>query len=127
MRTKLLTGLAAVAGVLLLNGTAAAQNYTSKPIDTNALIVQPTDTATNIFSGTVKYVSRAVGSTIESNGFVKTINNLLGRTPSPQQTTQVGSNLPLPNLYQSTRYPSVIKPATPTTQIFGQSVGTTGR
>lgn len=112
-----------LAATLLTAHLSSAQNLKFKPVDTDLGIVQPVETATNIFSGTARYVSRAIADTIDSNGFVKTLNNLLGRTPDPKQTTQFGSNLPMPGLYQSTRYPNSFKPATPTTMQYGQSFG----
>ena len=115
---RLLLAAAAAA----LTATCANAQLRNVPVDTNQFIVQPTDTATNIFTGTARYVSRAVANTIDNNGFIKTINNLLGRTPDPKQTTQLNSNLPLPNLYQSTNYPNSFTPAMPTTSQFGQSI-----
>ena len=110
-------------------GAASAQGLTytpigssAKPIDPQQLVVQPTETATNIFSSASRYVSRVVAGTIESNGFVKTINNLLGRTPATPVTTQAGySRLPDPRTYQSSGYVNSFQPAMPTTQQFGQT------
>ena len=113
-------GLGALCAVLAASSPARAQ-LQNKVIDTNALIVQPADTATNIFSATAKYVNRAVASTIDSDGFVKTINNLLGRRSDPKRTTQ-DNGLPLPGSYQSTQYKNSFIPAMPRTQQFGQSV-----
>lgn len=124
MRRLLAAGALAVVGLLGTADTAAAQGLTYRPIDTNQLVVQPTTTATNIFSGTARYISRAVAGTIDSNGFVRTLNSLLGRTPAPKQTTQNGpSALPLPGTYPSTGYKNSFTPAMPTYQRFGQSVG----
>lgn len=107
-------------------GTASAQGLTyqpqggGKPIDTNQLVVQPADTATNIFSSASRYVSRVVANTIESNGFVKTINNLLGRKPDGPNTVQPGpSRLPDPRTYQSTMYKNSFSPAMPTSHQYG--------
>ncbi len=118
-------GLGALCAVLAASSPARAQ-FSNKPIDTNALIVQPADTATNIFSATAKYMNRVVANTIDGDGFVKTINNLLGRRSDPKRTTQ-DNGLPLPGDFQSTRYASPISPAMPTTQQFGQSVPATRR
>ena len=109
--------IVAVAGLLLGTATASAQTITSVPIDTNKLVVQPADAATNIFSGTSRIVSRAVAGTIEDNGFIRTINRLLGRTTTAQ-TKQPGG-LPLPGTYPSTRYPNSFQPAMPRTMQFG--------
>jgi hypothetical protein len=113
----------AVGAVLASAASASAQGLEYKPIDTNKGIVQPTDAATGIVAGTFRYVSRAIADTIDANGFVKTINNLLGRKPEPKQTTQFGgySALPLPSMYPSTGYKNSFVPAMPTYQTFGKS------
>src|SRR5918994_2791510 len=67
-------------------GAASAQGLEFKPIDTSALVVQPTDAATNIFSRTARYLSRVVAGTIDDNGYVKTLNNLVGVKPQPKKT-----------------------------------------
>ena len=105
-------------------GAASAQGLEFKPIDTNALVVQPTDAATNIFSRTARYISRVVAGTIDGNGYVKTLNNLIGIKPQPKQTTQPGlSPLPLPGLYPSTGYRNTFMPAMPTHHTFGKTPG----
>ena len=112
------------AAVATTAGAASAQGLEYKPIDTNALVVQPTDAATNIFSRTARFVSRAVADTIEDNGFVRTLNNLLGFKPQPKQTAQPGlSPLPLPGLYPSTGYRNSFVPAMPTYQTLGKTPG----
>lgn len=93
-----------------------------KVIDGNQLLVQPTDTATNIFTSASRYISRVVANTVESNGFVKTINNLLGRKPDAPTMFQPGySRLPDPRTYPSSQYKNSFTPAMPTTQVFGQT------
>lgn len=120
---QMIWGLAlTAAGVGLSAGDAAAQ-LKNVPIDTTALIVKPGDTATNIFAGTAKIINRAVADAVDSNGFVKTLNNLLGRRPEAKQTTQP-NGLPVPSLYPSTQYPNSFQPVMPTAQRFGQSVPT---
>ena len=117
-----------IAAAVVLTATCADAQVKNVPVDTNQFLVQPTDTATNIFSGTARYLSRVVANTIDNNGFVKTLNNLLGRTPDPKQRTQFGSNLPLPTDYPSTRYKnSFASPVLPTTMQFGGSFPGTGR
>ena len=119
--------LALGAAALLAGANAAhAQTLDFKPIDTSKLIVQPTDTATNIFSGTAKIINRAVADAVDSNGFVKTLNNLLGRKADPKVTTQ-SNGLPLPSLYPSTQYKNSFTPVLPTSMQFGQSVPTVRR
>ncbi len=107
-------GVAIVAIALATTGTASAQQpFTFKPIDTDKLIVRPTDQAAGLFSGLSRVTSRFVAGSIEQNGFVKTINNLLGRRSTPV-TTQPGlSALPSPTQYPSTRYPNSFQPAMP--------------
>ena len=116
-----LLGTAAVALGLALGtaAPAAAQTITNVPINTDALIVKPTDTASNIASGTTKFLGRAVAGTLDDNGFVRTINRLLGR--STTLNTRQPSGLPSPSLYPSTKYPNSFKPAMPTTMQFGTS------
>ena len=114
----LLGAIVVAVGVTLGTGaTASAQTIKSKPLDTDLLVVKPADTATNIFSGTSRYLSRAVAGTIEDNGFVRTINSLLGRTTTRQ--TKQSNGLPLPGTYPSTGYVNSFKPAMPRTMQFG--------
>jgi hypothetical protein len=117
--------LVAVAGALVASaGTASAQGLEFKPIDTNKAIVQPAEASAGIFTTTTRYVSRAIADTIDNNGIVKTLNNLLGRRPPPTPTTQPGfSPLPLPGMYPSTGYKNSFTPAMPTYQVLGQTPG----
>lgn len=121
MRRTLWAGVVGVGLALgVLGGpTAASAQIVSKPIDTSKFVVAPADAATNIFSGTARYVSRAVAGTIESNGFVRTINNLLGRRDE-RATSQPGG-LPLPGSYPSTKYANSFPAALPTTMQFGST------
>jgi hypothetical protein len=105
-------------------GAAGAQSlpYTpqGKVIDADKLVVQPADTAGNIFQSAGRYISRVVANTVENNGFVKTINNLLGRTPTTPSMVQPGfSPLPDPRTYQSTGYRNSFTPALPTSHTYG--------
>ena len=119
---RLLTAAVVAMGILATASTASAQNLEFKPIDPNALVVQPTDAATSIFSTTARYVSRVVADTLDADGFVKTINNLFGRRVPPTATTQPGfSPLPLPGTYPSVNYKTSFSPAMPTSQVFGRS------
>lgn len=116
--------LTAAVALCATAGIASAQGLVYKPIDTNALVVQPTDTATGILSGTTRFLSRVVAGTIEENGFVKTINNLLGTRRRAGATTQPGfSPLPLPGSYPSTGYKNSFTPAMPTYHTLGRSPG----
>jgi hypothetical protein len=114
----------AAAALVATAGAASAQGLVFKPIDTDALVVQPTDAATGIFSGTVRYVSRVVADAIDQDGFVKTLNNLLGIRSDPKPTTQPGySPLPLPGSYPSTQYRNSFVPVMPTYHTLGQTPG----
>ncbi|MGL6097850.1 MAG: hypothetical protein ACRC7O_18870 [Fimbriiglobus sp.] len=109
--------LAAAAAVGLAAGSAAAAGpIVSKPIDTSKYLVQPTDQATGIVTGATRTLSRVVAGTIEENGFVKTINTLLGRKKDPAPTQLNG--LPAPSLYPSTSYPNSFQPVMPTAQTY---------
>ena len=112
-----LAAAAAALAMTLTAGSAPAQTITSVPIDTESLVVRPADTATNIFSRTSQYLSRAVAGTIDNNGFVRTINRLLGRTES--LNTSQPNGLPSPTSYPSTRYKNSFVPAMPTTMQYG--------
>lgn len=122
-----LTAAALVVAVFGIAGmhSASAQGLDYRPIDTNKLVVQPADSATNIFTGTFRYMSRAVAGTIEDNGFVRTINNLLGRRD--ERVTTQPNGLPLPTMYQSTKYKNSFQPAMPIYSTFGQTPNTTRR
>jgi hypothetical protein len=122
MRKQSMVWGAVVALVVVLSGasTSQAQGLDFRPIDTEKLVVQPTDAASNIFSGTFKIIGRTVADTIEDNGFVRTINNLLGRRD--RRATSQPNGLPLPTMYPSTRYRNSFTPAMPVYSTFGQSV-----
>lgn len=108
----LICGAAAVA--LMAGMPAHAGDVEFKPIDTKNLIVKPTKAAANLAAGTINLVGQQAAGATESNGYVKTINNLFSKkwiTP----TTQPGG-LPSPNLYPSTRYKNYNQPVMPTVQ-----------
>ena len=115
----LLTLAGAVAALACFTETASAQ-VKSVPIDTSAYVVKPVDTTTSILGGTARYLSRVTASMIDNNGFVKTFNNLVGKTPdTPTTPTQSGlSPLPHPGLYPSNYYNSPLKPAMPKYQTY---------
>lgn len=117
----MLRTFAAVAAVLAVGGGASAQTLEYRPIDTSKLVVQPTDAATGIVSGTTRYVGRVVADLIDNNGVVRTVNNIFGReaTGSPLQPGR--SPLPAPGTYPSTKYVSPLAPAMPTYQTFGRT------
>lgn len=117
----------AVAAVLAAAGTAAAQGpFVYRPIDTNQLVVGPTNAAANVTAattaGTLRTFGRTVAGMIDNNGFVRTVNNLLGQRASMTPAVQPGySPLPLPSSYQSTRYANSFTPAAPIMSTFGKT------
>ena len=122
MRWFLVATLGAGGLLFAAASSASAQGITNKPIDTNALIVKPADATTTILGGTFRYVSRVAAGLVDSNGYVKTFNNLFGRTTDPKATAQPGySPLPLPGSYSSSSYQSAITPAMPRYQTYGQT------
>lgn len=131
-------GLLAAAAVLVSAGAADAQApFTYKPIDTQKLLIQPTDTASGVAAGTstslFRTVTRTLADTVENNGFVRTVNNLLGRRAQPAKVQEGFSPLPLAGSFKSVGYTNMYRPAMPTATTFGQTpnvvtpVGPTGR
>lgn len=106
----------AFATVLLLSvlgGTAQAQQYQSRPIDAEKLVIKPADTATGIAGNSFKYVSRVAAGYIDNNAMVRTVNALWG-TKKQAAPVQPGlSALPDPRSYPSSYYTSPIKPEYP--------------
>lgn len=85
----------------------------SKIIDTDKLVVKPTDTATSILGGTTRYVSRVVAGTLDNHGVVKTLNNLFGRKERTEPVQGGLSPLPPVSSYPSTYFKSPLQPAMP--------------
>lgn len=111
---KLLWAAVAAAGMA---GPAAAGDIVQKPIDTQKLVVKPTDAAADLTGRAMSMVGRTAAGQIESDGYVKTFNNLFKRRLSFVMPTQPGpSRLPAPGLYQSTRYANYNTPVMPTSQ-----------
>jgi hypothetical protein len=106
----------ASAVALLAAAPAQARDVDFKPIDTRKLVIQPSKTAANLAAGTINLVGQQAASTIDGNGYIKTINNLFSikrRAP----TIQAGpSPLPSPNLYKSTQYKNYNTPVMPINQ-----------
>ena len=106
----------AAAVALLAAVPAQAGDPEFRPIDTKKLIVQPTKTAANLAAGTINLVGQQTAGSVESNGYVKTINNLFS-IKRWMPTTQAGpSALPAPYLYQSTQYKNYNMPVMPSVQ-----------
>jgi hypothetical protein len=118
--------IAAVLVVACHTQAQAQQPFVYKPIDTDKLVVQPTNTVANATTGTIGGTLRTIGSTvantIEDNGFVRTFNNLLGRRATPAPVQAGFSALPPVSSYQSTRYNNSFKPRVPLNSTYGSSV-----
>src|SRR5262245_21537931 len=107
--------LALVAFVAI--GPASAGDIIFKPIDTNTLVVKPSQTAASLAARTIDVVGKTTAGAVDNNGYVKTINNLFSRKIIVP-TTQFGrSPLPSPNLFPSTQFKSFNSPVMPTFQI----------
>ena len=112
--------LAAVLTLTATSGSAQAQQYKSRPIDAEKLVMKPADTATNIVGTSFKYVSRVAAGYVENNAMVRTVNALFG-TKKRAAPTQGGlSPLPDPSSYPSNYYDSPIKPVFPKYSTFGK-------
>ncbi|MBA4065168.1 MAG: hypothetical protein C0501_15920 [Isosphaera sp.] len=110
---KLLWACAAVAAV---GASAAAADIVYKPIDTKQLVVKPSQAAAGLAAQTISAVGQTAAGSIDNNGYVKTINNLLSkkiRIPSFQTGP---SALPSPNVFPSTQYRSFNNPVMPIAQ-----------
>lgn len=117
----------AVVAAALLAGSAAAQTpFVYKPIDTSKLVVQPANAVANVTgattAGTISTIGSTVANAIESNGFVRTFNNLLGRRATPPSAQSGFSALPPAGSYQSLKYPNTFTPRMPIGSTYGRSV-----
>lgn len=109
--------LAGSVGVGWGGTSARAADLVFKPIDTEKLVIKPTQAAADLVSQTIKIVGTTTASVVEKDGFVKTINNLF-RSPTPQ--TRQPNGLPLPSMFPSTHYKSYNTPMMP---ILGPTPG----
>src|SRR5262249_46283662 len=111
---NLLWATAALA--VIAAGPATAGEGEFKPIGTKSLGVKPSRTAAPPAASTINTVGQTAAGQIEKDGFVKTINNVLGFKKSVPTPTQAGpSALPAPQMFKSTGYGSAIQPVMPTT------------
>jgi hypothetical protein len=110
---RAMIGLMAVGFVLVVSVTARAENIKSKVIDTNALVVKPVDTATNLVGRTFQYMSRATADAIDNSQILRTVNNLFGTNKEGAPVQGGISPLPNPASYPSTYYKSPIQPVMP--------------
>src|SRR5262245_38577946 len=70
-------------------GSARAQDFVFKPIDTQKLVVQPSRTAAGITAQTIDLVGTTAGNSLNNNNWVKLTNFFLGKRVSIP-TTQAG-------------------------------------
>ena len=113
MRQLVVMVACAIGAICMVAEPARAQNFTSKVIDTEKLVVKPTDTATSIIGGTTQYVSRVVAGTLDNHGIVRTLNNLFGRKDYGQPVQGGISPLPPVSSYPSNFFKSPIQPVMP--------------
>ena len=104
---------ASAALAIVAVGSARAGDILYKPIDTGKLVVQPSQAAANIAAQTIGLVGRSAASSIENNGYVKTLNNLFSKKIIVPHTQSGPSPLPSPNLFPSTRYKNYNTPLMP--------------
>ncbi len=121
MRTFIITAV-----LLATAGVASAQTpFVYKPIDTNKALVQPTDAAAAATAGTTQNLlhklSSGLGSAIEGNGFVKTVNNLLGKRAKALPPQAGRSALPQPSTFASTSYAHSFPAQMPVAHTFGST------
>ncbi len=115
-------GVAMAAAVALgaLGGSAQAQQYQSRPIDAEKLVVKPADTATSIVGTSFKYVSRVAAGYVDNNAMVRTVNALFGIKKRAAPIQGGLSPLPDPSSYPSAYYKSVIQPEYPKYSTYGR-------
>jgi hypothetical protein len=109
-----LWGVAAL--VLIAAGPARAGDIVYKPIDTKRFLVKPTGATANMAERAINTVGRVAANTIESNGYVKTINNLFSKKIVVPHTQLGPSALPAPTMFRSTTYKSYNTPVRPIMQ-----------
>lgn len=115
------TGLLTLAVALSFVGTASAQTPTYKPIDTTRFVINPANTTAEASAFSIRYFGKTIANTIENNGVIRTLNNLLGKRSAPAPTQPGFSPYPAPASYPSTQYQSVIKPVLPMSSTFGRT------
>jgi hypothetical protein len=107
---------AGAAVALFAVGSAGAQEFIFKPIDTNKLVVQPSKTAAGIAARTIDAVGQTAGNSLDNNGWIKTLNNLFSRKVSIPTTQPGRSALPAPHMFPSTHFKNFNTPVMPTFQ-----------
>jgi hypothetical protein len=107
----------AVAVALLAAVPAQAGDVEFRPVDTKKLVVQPSKVAANLAAASINLVGQTTASSIENNGYIKTINNLFSWKKTEPKFQAGPSALPAPNLYRSTQYKNYNTPVMPTLQV----------
>ena len=107
----------AAATVVMVAGTSArAGSIEFRPVDTDKLVRQPSKVAANLAAGTINLVGQTAAGSIESNGYIKTFNNLFSFKRVIPSFQSGPSQLPSPNMYRSTQYRNYNTPVMPTFQ-----------
>jgi hypothetical protein len=102
--------------VLVTASPVAAGDIVFKPIDTQKLVVQPSQTSANLVARTIDSIGQFTAGAIDNNGYVKTINNLFSKKIIVPHTQSGPSPLPSPNLFPSTHYKNYNTPMMPVIQ-----------
>lgn len=113
---KCLWGLAAA--LLVAVGPARAGDIEFKPIDTKKFVVAPSNATASVAGRTISAIGNVAASSIENNGYVKTINNLFSKKIIVPHTQVGPSALPAPTQFRSTYYKNYNTPVMPTMQQF---------
>ena len=114
-------GFVAAGLALALAGPAAAQTPAFRPIDTTKFVINPANTTADASAFSIRYLGKTIADTIENNGVVRTLNNLLGKPASTAPVQPGFSAYPAPSTFPSTSYQSLIKPTLPQMSTFGQT------
>ncbi len=110
--------LAAAVALMAWGESAQAQQYQSRPIDAERLVIKPADTATSIVGTSFQYVSRVAAGYVDNNAMVRTVNALFGVRQQAAPTQGGLSPLPDPRSYPSSYYKSPIQPVFPKYSTF---------
>jgi hypothetical protein len=118
MRRILLTlALAIAAGWMAPSAHAQQQTQLINP---SAAVIPAANTTASVVGGSIRGLGQAVAGTLEDNAIIRSLNRLFGRTITTP--TQPGfSPLPVPEAYQSTKYPNAFRPAMPVMSTFGSN------
>ncbi|VTS02784.1 unnamed protein product [Gemmata massiliana] len=105
-----------VTAALVVGAPATAGDIEFRPVDTKKLVVQPSKTAANLAAGTINLVGQTTASSLENNGWIKTLNNIFSVKKTEPKFQAGPSSLPSPNTFQSTKYQSYNTPVMPIMQ-----------